>query len=41
VLCGIGGAGAISSALMALCTAGDEVLLPDPTWPNYHLLLAV
>lgn len=40
VICGIGGAGVIASALAALCNPGDEVLLPDPGWPSYRLALA-
>jgi aspartate aminotransferase len=41
IVCTTGGAGAISAAVVALCNPGDEVLLPDPGWPNYRLLLAV
>ncbi len=41
VVCGAGGSGAISAAVLSLCEPGDEVLLPDPSWPNYRLLLAV
>lgn len=40
VVCGPGGSGVIAAAVMAICNPGDEVLLPDPSWPNYRLLLA-
>jgi aspartate/methionine/tyrosine aminotransferase len=40
VVCGVGGVGVIASALTALCNPGDEVLLPDPGWPSYRLMLA-
>src|SRR5262245_4604447 len=40
VVCTTGGAGAISAAVVSVCNPGDEVLLPDPGWPNYRLLLA-
>ena len=40
VVCGPGGAGVIAAGVMSLCNPGDEVLLPDPSWPNYRLLLA-
>jgi aspartate aminotransferase len=40
VVCGVGGVGVISSAIAALVDAGDEVLVPDPGWSNYRLMLA-
>ncbi len=40
VVCGAGGAGVIASAVISLCNPGDEVLLPDPGWPSYLLLMA-
>lgn len=36
----VGGVGGIAAALLALLEAGDEVLLPDPAWPNYRLALS-
>ncbi|SMB95289.1 aspartate aminotransferase [Thermanaeromonas toyohensis ToBE] len=33
----VGGIGAISSAVRALIDLGDEVLIPDPGWPNYEM----
>ena len=30
-----GGVGGMTSAILATVQAGDEVLLPDPGWPNY------
>jgi aspartate/methionine/tyrosine aminotransferase len=35
ITCGSGGVSVISAAVTALCDPGDEVLLPDPHWPNY------
>ncbi|HEV2238280.1 MAG TPA: pyridoxal phosphate-dependent aminotransferase [Ktedonobacterales bacterium] len=35
-----GGTGALLAALIALCAAGDEVLVPDPGWPGYDGILA-
>ena len=32
-----GGVGAISSAVRALVDEGDNVLIPDPGWPNYEM----
>jgi aspartate/methionine/tyrosine aminotransferase len=40
VVCGPGGVGVIYAALAALCNPGDEVLLPDPHWPNYTTMAA-
>jgi aspartate/methionine/tyrosine aminotransferase len=40
VVCGVGGAGVISTAVAALVDPGDEVLVPDPGWSNYRLMLA-
>lgn len=38
--CTVGGVGGIAAAVAALIEPGDEVLLPDPAWPNYRLMLA-
>jgi aspartate aminotransferase/aminotransferase len=35
-----GGTGALTAALLVLCAAGDEVLVPDPGWPGYEGILA-
>lgn len=40
VNCSVGGVGGIAAAMAALLEPGDEVLLPDPAWPNYRLMLA-
>ena len=40
VVCGVGGCGVIAAAVAALVNTGDEVLLPDPAWPNYRLMFA-
>jgi len=37
----VGGVGGISSALRAAVVAGDEVLIPDPGWPNYYMMAVV
>ena len=37
---GPGGVGAIAALVGALAEPGDEVLLPDPGWPNYRLMTA-
>jgi len=37
---GAGGIGGIAAAFAAVLNPGDEVLLPDPGWPNYRMMLA-
>ena len=37
---GPGGVGALAAVLGAVVEPGDEVLLPDPGWPNYRMMLA-
>jgi aspartate aminotransferase len=37
--CIVGGVGGIAAAMAALLEPGDEVLVPDPAWPNYRLML--
>jgi len=39
ITCAPGGVGAIAAMLAAVLEAGDEVLLPDPGWPNYRMML--
>jgi aspartate aminotransferase len=34
-----GGVGVIAAAFAAILEVGDEVLLPDPGWPNYRMML--
>lgn len=36
----LGGTGALQSALTATVGPGDEVLIPDPHWPQYSMQLA-
>lgn len=36
----VGGVGGIAAALLAVLDEGDEVLVPDPAWPNYRLELS-
>jgi aspartate/methionine/tyrosine aminotransferase len=38
--CGTGGVSAIAAAFGAVLEPGDEVLVPDPAWPNYGLMAA-
>jgi len=37
----LGAVGALVSAVRAVVEPGDEVLVPDPGWPNYHSLTLV
>jgi len=39
IACAPGGVGAIAAMLAAVLEQGDEVLLPDPGWPNYRMML--
>src|ERR1700692_4590111 len=39
IACGPGGVGAIAAVFGAVLESGDEVLLPDPGWPNTRLML--
>jgi aspartate aminotransferase len=39
IACAPGGVGAIAAMLAAVLEHGDEVLLPDPGWPNYRMML--
>ncbi|HSS60395.1 MAG TPA: aminotransferase class I/II-fold pyridoxal phosphate-dependent enzyme, partial [Candidatus Limnocylindrales bacterium] len=39
IACAPGGVGAIAVMLAAVLEQGDEVLLPDPGWPNYRMML--
>ena len=38
IACAPGGVGAIAAMLAAVLEPGDEVLLPDPGWPNYRMM---
>lgn len=40
IVCTIGAVGSCLTACMAICEVGDEVLLPDPAWPNYGMGIA-
>ncbi len=37
----VGGVGGITTTLFALVDAGDEVMVPDPGWPNYSMSIAL
>ena len=39
IACAPGGVGAIAAMLAAVVEHGDEVMLPDPGWPNYRMML--
>ena len=39
IACGPGGVGALAAVFGAVLDRGDEVLLPDPGWPNTRLML--
>ncbi len=41
VLVGIGGVEVINAVFRALCEPGDEVLIPDPSWPNYKMMATI
>jgi aspartate/methionine/tyrosine aminotransferase len=38
IACANGGVGALAATLAAILQAGDEILLPDPGWPNYRMM---
>ena len=38
IACAPGGVGAIAAMLAAVVETGEEVLLPDPGWPNYRMM---
>src|SRR5437764_5392805 len=40
IACAPGGVGAIAAMFAAVLEPGDEVLLPDPGWPNTRIMLA-
>jgi aspartate/methionine/tyrosine aminotransferase len=40
IACAPGGVGAIAAVFAAVLEDGDEVLLPDPGWPNYRMMLS-
>lgn len=41
VMASHGGVNAINSTVLALIDRGDEVLVPDPAWPNYRAILSL
>ena len=41
VMASHGGVNAINSTVLALIDPGDEVLVPDPGWPNYRSILGL
>ena len=41
VIVGIGGVEVINNAFRAVCEPGDEILIPDPAWPNYVMMATI
>lgn len=41
ILVGIGGVEVINAVFRALCEPGDEVLVPNPSWPNYKMMATI
>jgi aspartate/methionine/tyrosine aminotransferase len=41
VMASHGGVNAINSTILAVINQGDEVLVPDPGWPNYRSILGL
>jgi aspartate aminotransferase/aminotransferase len=41
VIITVGAIGALFSALMAIIDPGDEILIPDPGWPNYESIVVL
>lgn len=39
VVVGVGGVGVLATSVRGLVDTGDEVLLPDPGWPNYEMIV--
>jgi aspartate aminotransferase/aminotransferase len=37
----VGAIGALFTALMSVIDAGDEILIPDPGWPNYESIVVL
>jgi len=40
IACGPGGVGVIAATMATLVESGDEVLTPDPGWPNTSIMVA-
>jgi aspartate aminotransferase len=40
ISCAGGGIGGVAAALAAVTEPGDEVLIPDPGWPNFQMMCA-
>ncbi len=40
IVCGPGGVGVLAAALAATVSSGDEILLPDPGWPNTSIMVS-
>ena len=36
-----GGIGAVQAAMVSVLEPGDEILIPDPAWPNFRMIAAV
>src|SRR5487761_1573830 len=40
IACTPGGVGAVAAVFASVLENGDEVLLPDPGWPNFRMMLS-
>lgn len=41
ILVGVGGVEVINAVIRTICDAGDDILLPDPAWPNYQTMCTI
>lgn len=41
VIVGIGGVEVINNAFRVFCEPGDEIMIPDPAWPNYVTMATI
>lgn len=41
VLVGVGGVEVINATIRTICDAGDNILVPDPAWPNYQTMCTI
>lgn len=41
ILVGIGGVEVINCLFRTICDPGDEILIPDPAWPNYKTMAVI
>lgn len=41
ILVGVGGVEVINATIRTICDAGDNILIPDPAWPNYQTMCTI